>query len=450
LNARYEEGKRRLSHLLTQTTGFAITTDGWSNLNLQQFTTFTIHFISSNWDYHSFVLSTIRLPRDTTASSITEGIQETFKKWNLNLEKCQFIVTDNGSNYLAACKQLNIRNIPCMAHTLQLSLDEVFEMEEIKLLISKCNLIVTHFRKSFKKTNLFFTIQKQLGREVPLKLKKSTKTRWGSTYLMMERINDTNDALDLYFKKNVKKPSDFQLSDHELHLLQDLLLLLAPVDYSTLVASEESIPTLSMVFPVVIQLQLALSQVSITDSTIIEARKKLLENLKERWSAGKNVYSMLASICDPRFKDLSFVNSKNARDSTKKMFKDFVSATKPAENNPEVSQELPPKKRIKDTFWETFDAPSTTTEELTQYLSRVQIPRQSNPLSWWRDSSHLFPRVAAVVRTLLCAPATSVPSERIFSLAGEVFSKKRCRLGAEKANKMIFLKKNQKLWQMDI
>ena len=42
----------------------------------------------------------------------------------------------------------------------------------------------------------------------------------------------------------------------------------------------------------------------------------------------------------------------------------------------------------------------------------------------------------------LCLPATSVPSERVFSTAGDILSAQRASLDADKVDMLIFLKKN--------
>jgi len=50
--------------------------------------------------------------------------------------------------------------------------------------------------------------------------------------------------------------------------------------------------------------------------------------------------------------------------------------------------------------------------------------------------------VAAVARRMLAIPATSVPSERLFAMAGDVLTKKRNRLAPSKADCVVFLMDN--------
>jgi zinc finger BED domain-containing protein 1 (E3 SUMO-protein ligase ZBED1) len=63
----------------------------------------------------------------------------------------------------------------------------------------------------------------------------------------------------------------------------------------------------------------------------------------------------------------------------------------------------------------------------------------TNPLLWWKSREHLYPLHAKLARRYLCVPATSAPSERVFSSAGLTISKTRASLNPETADALIFL-----------
>ncbi len=65
-----------------------------------------------------------------------------------------------------------------------------------------------------------------------------------------------------------------------------------------------------------------------------------------------------------------------------------------------------------------------------------------DPLAWWKSHKETFPILSHLARKILCIPATSAPSERVFSVAGLTISKLRTRLDSENASCLIFLRDN--------
>ena len=90
------------------------------------------------------------------------------------------------------------------------------------------------------------------------------------------------------------------------------------------------------------------------------------------------------------------------------------------------------------------DQDLTAGEELEQYFAERAVSRQTKPLQWWKDNARRFPRLAVIAQSLLCIPATSTPSERIFSKAGLTVSKLRTSLKPSNVDALIFLNKNFK------
>ena len=64
-------------------------------------------------------------------------------------------------------------------------------------------------------------------------------------------------------------------------------------------------------------------------------------------------------------------------------------------------------------------------------------------MKFWRDNKSSYPLLYQVAKKYLHIPATSVPSERIFSLAGFIVRKKRIKLLEKHVNLHIFLAKNK-------
>ena len=64
-------------------------------------------------------------------------------------------------------------------------------------------------------------------------------------------------------------------------------------------------------------------------------------------------------------------------------------------------------------------------------------------LQWWKDNGSNYPSLYLAVKCTLSIPATSVPAERIFSLAGFLVTKRRAKLMSDKVNQIFFLNRNR-------
>ena len=64
----------------------------------------------------------------------------------------------------------------------------------------------------------------------------------------------------------------------------------------------------------------------------------------------------------------------------------------------------------------------------------------NDPLVWWKTHGPSFPTLSKLARILLAIPATSAPSERVFSKASLVINKLRAGMDPKNAGMVIFLK----------
>lgn len=68
-----------------------------------------------------------------------------------------------------------------------------------------------------------------------------------------------------------------------------------------------------------------------------------------------------------------------------------------------------------------------------------------DPLTWWKIHKVNFLNISRLARKYLCIPATSVPSERVFSTGGNVVTCQRSALKPATVNMLVFLTKNLKV-----
>ena len=83
-----------------------------------------------------------------------------------------------------------------------------------------------------------------------------------------------------------------------------------------------------------------------------------------------------------------------------------------------------------------------SSNEVSEYLKEDEIEFQGDPFAWWNYKKNKYPNLAKIARQYLSISATSTPSERLFSDAGNIINNKRTRLDSEFFKKIIFLKKN--------
>jgi hypothetical protein len=88
-------------------------------------------------------------------------------------------------------------------------------------------------------------------------------------------------------------------------------------------------------------------------------------------------------------------------------------------------------------------------DEFDAYIKMARLPRLdrrpdasvviNDPLLWWKEHARELPTLSELARRVLCIPATSAPSERVFSVAGLTIAKDRARLLPEVAADMVYL-----------
>ncbi len=74
---------------------------------------------------------------------------------------------------------------------------------------------------------------------------------------------------------------------------------------------------------------------------------------------------------------------------------------------------------------------------------RAIVNEFSCPLNFYKINENIIPNMAKIAKMVFCITASSVPSECLFSTAGDLISQKRSRLQPECAQDLLLLKKNK-------
>jgi hypothetical protein len=74
--------------------------------------------------------------------------------------------------------------------------------------------------------------------------------------------------------------------------------------------------------------------------------------------------------------------------------------------------------------------------------SHVEVGEFTDPLLYFKNNISVMLVLTKVVKMIFAAPASSVPSESLFSIAGQLITDKRNRLRPSLAESLLFLKEN--------
>ena len=281
----------------------------------------------------------------------------------------------------------------------------------------------------------------------------SVATRWGSTYDMVARIIEQQQAICAVLAEDHKNwhrmPSDTDIS-----VLETVYMVLKPLSTLTDALSGEKQVTISAIRPVLKHVQDSLTITTADRALATQMKTAISTDLQQRNNSPELGHLIdKASFLDPMFRDQYIENKDGTIDCVKAECLPLVSATS-APVAPETDPDnIPPMKKYKGiaavlssicsaSEEKAPHTPLQTVEnEITSYQNFPNTTPDTDHLAWWKGESGRFPNLAHLAREYLTACATSVPSEPIFSCAGCI-TNHRSRLTPENVDTLVFLAKN--------
>ncbi|CAG9788197.1 unnamed protein product [Diatraea saccharalis] len=442
----------------------ALTSDIWTSDSNKSFISLTAHYIYE-YKLKSVVISTSEIQIQHTAENIALAIQEVMDQWQIS-SKVVTIVTDNAAAMKKAVSEcLTKRNHFCVAHTLNLAVKDCIEKETFNLagntsncqlqeLLAKCRAIVSHFKHSPKASYALLKVQEQLNVNT-LKLKQDVRTRWNSIFYMLERLLEVKIPLFATFPQLDSSPPN--LDSNEWLIMEDVVALLRPFENVTVILSGEKYPSLSSVIPLVLGLRNAIENKAPVTELGKNLKRSLSAVIEKRLAVYKtNRTASKATFLDPRFKKKGFTLESNANNAQMWVINELSNMStdqvlpSSSPNSPSTSIVSAVTTLGKDDIWGVVDKkimescvpPTSYTSAammVKQYIELPYLDRKCDPLQFWNDKKCLFPRLSKIAQKYLCIPASSVPSERLFSKAGILCNDRRNRLAPKKVDQILFL-----------
>lgn len=472
--ALYEETKAKIVDTLNNSgiKSLAVTTDGWTSNTNDSYVSFTAHYLDNSFTVYNQCLRVQFFPETHTANHLAVAIEECVSEWLHDYkDNVIFVITDNARNIVAALKQLpSFRHLTCFGHTLQLTIINAAKAyPDLNNLATKARKIVSYFHHSSQATHRLNVAQVQL-KLTEHKLKMEVSTRWNSRFYMLQRLVEQKDAVMLALS-SIETVENF--TPHEWRTAAEYCNTLQPFEEATILMSGCRYPTLSMVIPLLNILYKKLQdRPDAAGSVLNDFRRSITDELKSRFPDHEtNLNYSCASLVDPRFKRFAFSNevalTKAVTEVAQIMEMNLceqettnisVQGSQREQSEAQTSAQSTSTSQPQPSLWNTFRdmvAEQLTTSnagvlsfkeraerELETFLNDPIIAPEDNAFEWWSNNAVRFPLVATVARTFLAVPGTSVPSEQLFSTAGQVITERRNRLKPEHAEQLVFLCKN--------
>ena len=505
----YTDIRERVNNLMRPVEGVVCTTDGWTSIVTESYMTLTCHFIDKDWKMKSVCLQTRHHPESHTAQNLKEMLLEAFSEWKLDqkyitgvvdnarnivnawqlmdkphmlclghtlnlavkkglategiggvLTKCRKLVTHFNHSQLAKqalkSKQLQL-GIPVktLKQDVETRWNSTFDM--IESILHSDEALSGVLRSDMKYNSLLLTPDDlatlKSVQQVLLPWKKLTLLMSAEQYPTLSLVVPSIQTLLNSMCLNAESDSE---------LIKRLKK--AMVDDLATRYQQENIRKLllcaSFLDPRMRSLDFITSKDN-EDNHSPEEKQRLLDLEKKRVKTDvrKRMVEMDKKPQLSVIKCEASMPDEGAQSSLPTLAQDDNQS---ACSEPCDSQI--PSKRIKteQNFYDDFfsdimvtkfeSAPSAMDRAKQEMKLYQSLPVNTgdggvsfNLLDWWKKYEPQLPMMSRLAKNILCVPATSTPSERLFSKAGLLINKKRASLKPSKVDMMLFLNFNYKL-----
>uniref|UniRef100_A0A8D0L4K3 B box-type domain-containing protein n=1 Tax=Sphenodon punctatus TaxID=8508 RepID=A0A8D0L4K3_SPHPU len=473
-----------------------LTMDMWTSPTKHDFMSVTAHWVARDGrgllGRRQAILRLVRFGRTHIGNNIAEQLSAIIGEWLAPYGlSVGFIVTDNAGNIKNAVQLGNHTRVPCLAHCINLVVQNFLKAEpQVKELLGRCRRLCAHFQHSAAARRALREIQARLS--LPLQhLVQEAKTRWNSTYLMLERLTVQKSAIQqIYISGAMTLRNDDNeeglhiITPQQWNLMEHLVKLLKPFYDATNKASSAD-ASLSEYLVVISLLERRTEEIA---AGFEEARsreaariaRRLIKALKDNEYLAEMKtapHARLSLFLDPRFKRLALNRYQVAslKNEILSQVRDKVlqrssqegrllppSSVAPEGRQPPAQQTSQGTREVRD-LWDLFyemieenemqsgtvaAAPgdcyaAAMNEAEDMYERYIDQPSclsgNSDPLEYWQWKTDDWPALSDLAVAHLGCPPSAVPSERLLSCIGN----KRTSLSSSSLERLAFLQMNR-------
>ncbi|CAM4779841.1 unnamed protein product [Rotaria magnacalcarata] len=445
----------------------AATCDMWTDDYMKRsYLDFTVFWTNDKYKLSHCLLRCKHFPEDSkTGINIWQEIKSIFESFNLSFGDTP-IVTDQGSNMVAAFNITEEARIPCMAHRCNTTLETAWNRVDTK------NSTFAVFNVAVRELRKYANQSSGIQDKLPKTLKGGCGTRpWRSYFTVHDSLNDSFEALNIILRE---RQEQYRLFNIDPTLLNAIVQLMHPFSmiFDKLEMADQS--TLQNVVPSYYRMMND-AQVNTNDHKIInELKTEIRICLDEKYLPSILALHWIVTYLDPSFKSFFFVldpallgiQKKEVRKGLHILASDIIHHFDTSRSLQHLSDDAPrsPSKRIKNDPFADFRSGRTTQNQsiFDQTALAKELDRQiqlydtmeidhdydNNPFTFWHSHKGDLSILSKISKSLLVIPASSAESERHFSIAGQIVDELRSSLDPDAVEALVVLKEAyiNKMW----
>ena len=277
----------------------ALTSDFWTSLGNEIYCGIIGHWIT-DWNLISVVLECVHVVERHCSTNIAELYQQFAKHWDIT-RKIQVLVTDNAQNIVSAINQTGFAHIPCLAHSLQLSIFHGYNAADTETLFVKRRINIGHFKHS-----LVNTTDLQNCSNSPLrKLQQDVPTRWKGIFVMLNSLLQAREAITVYMSDDEKQYKGPKLCDSDWEKISKYVNVLDLLCQATVLLGGDKYWACSCVLPL---LSSSTKHMTVNDDDpgyVARLKAASVDDFGEREADMKSIEILqIATALHPQYKNL--------------------------------------------------------------------------------------------------------------------------------------------------
>lgn len=426
-----------LNDVLNEST-IAMTTDMWTDdYRKVSYLTITCHFINNDVELVNRTLTTAMFPLEEakTGENIRREILRLLvTRFGLHASALNKIiwVTDQGTNIKLALRPY--QRLDCIDHILNTVLRHGLDATELSKPDSAPEIADTICAA---KALVQYVKQSGLAAQLSTTLKQMVDTRFSSVYLTLTSIQAIYQEL---YEKLADRGESARIDSIAQETLGFLIDFLKPFCECQRELEGDKYPTINRVILWVERLKRH-CQPNAFDSPQQAVLRKRHGDWLERKVCIHNLHK-IALFLWPKFNQLRMLSpsDRNA------VYAHVRALLHSAADGPDVEhpqfEEAPLPKRALFAEWENEPQTGREDDEVTRYIEMAVMDNEVEILDWWKRNKSAYPKLAQLARGVLCIPASSSSSKRVFSSAGRTISERRTALKPSTVDAIIFLHKS--------